>query len=323
MSPAQPLSPAPSSSAVPSVQHCQKTQLHSPPPSVDDKDSTQAPRPQKSPQQHVGDASPVLLTPGTPRQSSNSGARRRRTSISSSSKFSPSNLPSPSPSGYFSPQPSASGTEPRSPASRRPPATFSSHGVATHGGPPITLITRGAFPADIARRVQNIADFEFTLQQLTQPGPALPGVRGRGGLRSAEATSEQKRRPGSANSKTVRSPPTPSQATSYFETQRRAGSDKMLSDGQVDSAAEDLSEQERDALELERQQAPPYSLKRLESTRSGHSTEAEGGGVPTGDDLFLNIAQDGSSRRGTSKDDGGVERRRVSFRAVEHSSYKF
>ena len=43
---------------------------------------------------------------------------------------------------YFSPQPAASGTEPRSPANRRPPASRSSHGIETASGPPPALSTQ-------------------------------------------------------------------------------------------------------------------------------------------------------------------------------------
>ena len=43
---------------------------------------------------------------------------------------------------YFSIQPAASGTEARSPANRRPPASRSSHGIETSSGPPPALSTQ-------------------------------------------------------------------------------------------------------------------------------------------------------------------------------------
>ena len=46
---------------------------------------------------------------------------------------------------YFSQQPRAGGIEPRSPQSRRPPASRSSHGIATKAGPPPALITRRTY----------------------------------------------------------------------------------------------------------------------------------------------------------------------------------
>lgn len=61
---------------------------------------------------------------------------------------SPSSLPGSTPSlstvrgSYFSTQPGSTGIEARSPASKRAPASRSSHGIATANGPPPALITR-------------------------------------------------------------------------------------------------------------------------------------------------------------------------------------
>lgn len=101
--------------------------------------------------------------------------------VSTSSATSPS---------YFSPQPAASGKEARSPATRKPPAFFSGHGVDASRGPPNSLITRGN--VDIARRSQNPSDFAFAQQQLLQQGLVSPGStphrRRRGSGSSADLT---------------------------------------------------------------------------------------------------------------------------------------
>ncbi|KAF1958270.1 hypothetical protein CC80DRAFT_469186 [Byssothecium circinans] len=116
----------------------------------------------------------------------------RLPSTSSSSLELPSPLPLPtsprsrrssssatSPS-YFSPQTAPSST------ARRPPASFSGHGIDTSRGPPITLITRGN--SDIARRTSHQpADVafahpqfaHFTQANLLSPDTASHGSRGR------------------------------------------------------------------------------------------------------------------------------------------------
>lgn len=50
--------------------------------------------------------------------------------------------------GYFAYQPAATGIEPRSPATRRPPASRSSHGIETSSGPPPAFSTQRSYPAE-------------------------------------------------------------------------------------------------------------------------------------------------------------------------------
>ncbi len=50
--------------------------------------------------------------------------------------------------GYFEHQPAASGLEPRSPATRRPPASRSSNGIETSSGPPPALSTQRSHPTE-------------------------------------------------------------------------------------------------------------------------------------------------------------------------------
>ena len=72
--------------------------------------------------------------------------------LSSSSPASPF-PPAPQSASYFSPQPGASGNEARSPPIKRPPASWSSHGIATSSGPPPALSTRRSYNAE--SRLQN------------------------------------------------------------------------------------------------------------------------------------------------------------------------
>ena len=67
--------------------------------------------------------------------------------FSASSSISPLPLASQSAS-YFALQPGASGNEARSPSSKRPPASRSSHGIETFSGPPPALSTRRSYNAE-------------------------------------------------------------------------------------------------------------------------------------------------------------------------------
>ncbi|KAF2875511.1 hypothetical protein BDV95DRAFT_602932 [Massariosphaeria phaeospora] len=117
----------------------------------------------------------LLRLPSTTSSAGASVSRSRRTTNPSTPTLTPgqvstSSVTSPS---YFSPQPAASGPESRSPAIRRPPASFSGHGIDNSRGPPITLITRGN--SDFARRPsQKPADFAFAQQQLLHSGLVSP-----------------------------------------------------------------------------------------------------------------------------------------------------
>ncbi|KAL9610688.1 MAG: hypothetical protein Q9167_004636 [Letrouitia subvulpina] len=64
---------------------------------------------------------------------------------SSPSSLQTSNSLGPPRGSYFSNQPTSSGKEVRSPASRRAPASRSSHGIATADGPPPALITQHSY----------------------------------------------------------------------------------------------------------------------------------------------------------------------------------
>ncbi|KAL8740386.1 MAG: hypothetical protein Q9190_006910, partial [Brigantiaea leucoxantha] len=70
---------------------------------------------------------------------------------SSPSSLQTSAATGPSHGSYFSSQPAASGVELRSPPSRRAPASRSSHGIATTGGPPPALITQRSYHGEQGR----------------------------------------------------------------------------------------------------------------------------------------------------------------------------
>ena len=111
--------------------------------------------------------------------------------------------------GYFVQQPAASGIEPRSPATRRPPASRSSHGIETSSGPPPALSTQRSYPTEphwkqlsptdlgvtrpsLSRaQTTNSIDFIVRLSQdrtdeRTDLGPVRAGRRGRRTSRGAE-----------------------------------------------------------------------------------------------------------------------------------------
>ncbi|KAF2738753.1 hypothetical protein EJ04DRAFT_458776 [Polyplosphaeria fusca] len=180
--------------------------------------------------------------------------------VSTSSATSPS---------YFSPQPAASGKEARSPATRRPPASFSGHGIDTSKGPPITLITRGT--VDIARRSQKPTDFAFAQQQLLQLGLVPPGV------------TSPRRRDSSADSshRHHNTPPTQTQ-TPTLSRQPSAASDSRHRP--MESSVDGSSEYDSGLLS-QSEDARPHQNARGLSDRS--NTDGE-----QGEDLFLNIAED-------------------------------
>ncbi|KAH6633496.1 hypothetical protein C7974DRAFT_392868 [Boeremia exigua] len=114
--------------------------------------------PQAPPAKHKRFASLLRLPSSSSRKEKDkepppaASPRSRRATTNPTTPTAPAtNAPSASPS-YFSPQPGASGsgTDLRSPGSKRPPASFSGHGIDNSRGPPVTLITRGN--SDYARK---------------------------------------------------------------------------------------------------------------------------------------------------------------------------
>ncbi|KAF2503161.1 hypothetical protein BU16DRAFT_521767 [Lophium mytilinum] len=213
------------------------------------------------------------------------GRRRRLTNPSSPNTA----LHSPAGSGaasYFSPQPSASAPRRPAPASH----STSGHGIDTSQGPPIALITRGSYSADIARRSQKASDFAFAQQQLQQLGLVSPGA-------------STLLKPGSAASSVAGrgrrdlSPGLSRSGSTHSESRRF---DHMA------SSPDDSSDYDAGL------RSPLGDTLTLQNTRradTGSGTDGE-----PAEDLFLNIAQDTTPQREDA--DGGTtrtERRRVSL----------
>ncbi|KAL8829643.1 MAG: hypothetical protein Q9170_006080, partial [Blastenia crenularia] len=101
---------------------------------------------------------------------------------------SPSSLPGSTPSlstvrgSYFSSQPGSSGIESRSPANKRAPASRSSHGIATAGGPPPALITQRSYHGEAWRNPLDV----------DQPNP--PSAQSRIADRSGSSTLNRQNR---------------------------------------------------------------------------------------------------------------------------------
>ena len=80
-------------------------------------------------------------------------------------------LPAPTltPGGsYFAQQPGASGVEPRSPLTRRPPASRSSHGIETSSGPPPALSTQRSYNTDSPWRITPSTKTKIARPNLSQ-----------------------------------------------------------------------------------------------------------------------------------------------------------
>ena len=69
---------------------------------------------------------------------------------------------------YFAQQPGASGVEPRSPVTRRPPASRSSHGIETSSGPPPALSTQRSYNTDSPWRITPSTKSKIARPNLSQ-----------------------------------------------------------------------------------------------------------------------------------------------------------
>lgn len=110
-------------------------------------DSLSSTRSANSRHHHLRNTSATIVsTPNNtsiPRPSDTSSAKRPASSPSTP-------LYSPSVSTHFNQQPGGLGIEPRSPPSRRQPASRSSHGIQTSTGPPPALSTQRSYTTDSA-----------------------------------------------------------------------------------------------------------------------------------------------------------------------------
>jgi len=223
-----------------------------------------------SPRRLTNPLTPALLSP---------------TNISASSATSPS---------YFSPQPASHTKEVRSPGARRPPASFSVHGLDTTKGPPITLITRGN--SDIARRTsQHTSDFTLPQQQqLAQSGSgSVSSNRVLHTSREAKQRRNDADNPGASVRNNQINTPTPSRQNSTETAPRLQPMARSVDDSS-----------DYDSV-MRSQSGDSYA------PRSRYGT-GDAAGNDGSEDLFLNIAEDNTIRAITADVTSRSDRLRVS-----------
>lgn len=222
--------------------------------------------------------------------------RGRRLSNPTTPSLTPSAGVSTASGSYFSPQPTASGADARSPANRRPPASRSGHGIDTSRGPPIALITRGSYSADIARRSQKPSDFAFAQQQLVQLGlvsPGAPQSPKQSSAGSSVAGASRKDNTGSVGDPVARTPSRSHESSRQSDIRR----EEQMASSVDDSSDYDSSFRSHGGSNL--------AMQEQHQTKGGSSTEGD-----QTEDLFLNIAQDAPQREDAGEGITRVERRR-------------
>jgi hypothetical protein len=200
---------------------------------------------------------PLLRLPSASSTVSASPRSRRATVTNPSTPTAASSATSAS---YFSLQPAAASSDARSPSTRRPPASFSGHGIDTSRGPPITLITRGN--SDYARRSQQPSEgASAQLQHLASPVESQSSGRPPDEVRHFTPQPQQTNPPATTrqNSSTSTARPAPQHMASSSE-----------------ESSEDDSAPSR----------PEYP-----TAHSGHGATDSGTDDEQNEDLFLNIAE--------------------------------
>ncbi|KAF2024269.1 hypothetical protein EK21DRAFT_104792 [Setomelanomma holmii] len=221
---------------------------------------------------------PTLLRLPSTTSTVSASSRSRRATVTNPSTPTANTASSVTSPSYFSPQPAPSGAEPRSPATRRPPASFSA-GHDTSRGPPVALLTRGN--SDYARRTpQKPNDYAFAQQQFQQLGLVSPG---------GSQQSSRQRKDASENSSEVTpqpqqtNPPPPRRSSSTAVSARPA--QHMASS--VDESSDDDSSS-----------GPPGAHEDRRAGQSGHeATDTSGTDGEQNEDLFLNIAEDDAPKQ--------------------------
>lgn len=246
-------------------------------------------------------------TPNT--LSSASTARPRRLS-SSSAKASPALSGSSAVvTSYFQQQPATSGATAKSPAHKRPPASFSSNGIETSHGPPVALVSRGSFRDDITRRSQtpqSPADFTFAVQQLAQLGLVSPGAKEAYHLHSESNSS------GGPSPRKHATNPSIIDDSPFTQSphQRPHITRAMTANAAIMSPADETF-----AEAQERQDSiSENGAKEVEGRGSGSTTEGQRS-LKSNEDLFMKVAQDSPQPQdsGSEVDFLGRQRVRVSF----------
>ncbi|KAL5113203.1 hypothetical protein ACEQ8H_008930 [Pleosporales sp. CAS-2024a] len=252
--------------------------------------------------------SPTLLR--LPSASSAASAAPSQRSRRSTNPPTPAPAPAPAPS-LATPAAASSATpatEPRSPASRRPPASFSAgSGHDTSRGPPVTLITRGN--SDLGRRPsqQTPADAERASAS-TAPQPRPPPARARNHARAHSHSHSQP-------------PPPPPQPPPQPPPDRRphrrsASTASRPAPPQPPPMASSVDEDESSSSsDSEADSGPPSHDER----RAGPDGEPN-------EDLFLNVAEEVAPKQRSPVDAARHEKlrsriarvHRVSSPAVPH-----
>ena len=178
-----------------------------------------------------------------------------------------------SPGSYFSLQPSTPGTEPRSPQSRRAPASRSSHGIETRSGPPPALSTQRSYNADSPWR-------RLPPAEPTSPGIHKSGING--SIDSILTTGGQ------------------TFEASDSKMRKHIGGNRRSLDA-VAARRKDLNLQEEDQDPTIQVNGGHRQSSSLELTQSRNP-----------EDLFLNLARSDATTEGPSDSMSMVERRRVS-----------
>jgi len=228
---------------------------------------------------------------------------RSRSSIPPTHKLSPPLYASPGES-YFTPRPTSSGTEARSPAQKRPPASRSSHGIETSTGPPPALSTQRTKstesiwkhpPAEEFRQVYPPFSPKASITSDAVPNLGRVGHKGEAPVErrtviessipdSENFGSQEGQRPASLKEKTI------------VATEARLH--KQDSSGESDQTQRPYSKN----IDLERMSA------QLDRVMRRNTATEEIRSQPSQEDLFLNLAHtDSVPENATGRD----ERRRV------------
>jgi hypothetical protein len=249
----------------------------------------EAPEPPKHHRTKTAPDTPTLLRlPSTSSTVSASQRSRRATNPSTPTAPTPYSTSPATSASYFAPQPAASGAEqPRSPAARRPPASFSA-GHDTSRGPPVTLITRGN--SDYARRTsQKPSDYAYAQQQFQQLGLVSP-------VDSQSSSSRRPRDDSSAENihDAAPQPPPPQQQQTNAQPPKRNHALTAHPPQQMASSIDESSSSDSDS-----DSGPPSNRGARPAAQSGHGATADTSGTDEeqGEDLFLHIAADSAPKQ--------------------------
>jgi hypothetical protein len=252
------------------------------------------------------DTPTLLRLPSTASSTVSASQRsRRNTNPSTPTTATPYSTSPAASASYFAPQAAASAEQPRSPATRRPPASFSA-GHDTSRGPPVTLITRGN--SDYARRTaQKPADYAYAQQQFQQLGLASP----------VESHSSSTRRRDDAEN-IHDAPQPPPQQTNTARPQRTAtASARPAQKPQMASSIdESSSESDSDSSPPSNRGARPAPAQsKNAATVSTSDTDEE-----HSEDLFLHIAADSAPKPPRHQDSARHEKLRSRIARVNRMS---